>query len=151
MALKFYRGESDSVGVMINAAPVTTVLNPKDAFTADGKIVTVADVARVPRVSKSTVYKLARIGSEFNDPKGKGWFFGRAISIIGEINSVLDFEQGGEIARSLHRLYKYMLSELVMANAPNDVRRFDGPYRCLTTLREGWREIAARQTPLAGV
>jgi len=58
--------------------------------------------------------ELARAGIESNDPKEKGRFLGRAISIIGELNSVLDFEQGGEIARSLHRLYEYMLSELVM-------------------------------------
>jgi len=95
--------------------------------------------------------ELARAGIESNDPKEKGRFLGRAISIIGELNSVLDFEQGGEIARSLHRLYEYMLSELVMANARNDVRRLDGPHRCLTTLREGWREIAVQQTHLAGV
>lgn len=95
--------------------------------------------------------ELARAGIESNDPKEKGRFLGRAISIIGELNSVLDFEQGGEIARSLHRLYEYMLSELVMANARNDARRLDGPHRCLTTLREGWREIAAQQTHLAGV
>lgn len=95
--------------------------------------------------------ELARTGIESNDPKEKGRFLGRAISIIGELNSVLDFEQGGEIARSLHRLYEYMLSELVMANARNDARRLDGPHRCLTTLREGWREIAAQQTRLAEV
>jgi flagellar protein FliS len=95
--------------------------------------------------------ELARAGIESNNPKEKGRFLGRAISIIGELNSVLDFEQGGEIARSLHRLYEYMLSELVMANARNDVRRLDGPLRCLTTLREGWREIAAQQTPTVGV
>ncbi|MBH0201245.1 MAG: flagellar export chaperone FliS [Nitrospira sp.] len=95
--------------------------------------------------------ELARAGIESNDVKEKGRFLGRAISIIGELNSVLDFEQGGEIARSLHRLYEYMLSELVMANARNDVRRLDGPHRCLTTLREGWREIAVQQSQLAGV
>jgi flagellar protein FliS len=95
--------------------------------------------------------EVARTGIESNNPKDKGRFLGRAISIIGELNSVLDFEQGGEIARSLHRLYEYMLSELVTANARNDARRLDGPHRCLTTLREGWREIAAQQTRLAGV
>lgn len=95
--------------------------------------------------------ELARVGIASNDPREKGRFLGRAISIIGELNSVLDFEQGGEIARSLHRLYEYMLSELVTANARNDVRRLDGPLRCMTTLREGWREIAAQQTHMAGV
>jgi flagellar protein FliS len=95
--------------------------------------------------------ELARAGFETNNPKEKGRFLGRAISIVGELNSVLDFEQGGEIARSLHRLYEYMLSELLTANARNDTRHLDGPLRCLTTLREGWREIAAQQTRMAGV
>ena len=35
----------------------------------------------------------------------------------------------GDYARSLHRLYEYMLSELVTANARNDARRLDGPRR----------------------
>ena len=95
--------------------------------------------------------ELARIGIESNNPREKGRFLGRAISIIGELNSALDFEQGGEIARSLHRLYEYMLSELLTANARNDARRLNGPLRCMTTLREGWREIAAQQTRMAGV
>ena len=75
----------------------------------------------------------------------------KSLSIIGELNSVLDFEQGGEIARSLHRLYEYMLGELVTANARNEAHRLNGPLRCMTTLREGWREIAAQQTHMAGV
>ncbi|MDF0675083.1 MAG: flagellar export chaperone FliS [Nitrospira sp.] len=95
--------------------------------------------------------ELARGGIESNNLREKGRFLGRAISIIGELNSVLDFEQGGEIAHSLHRLYEYMLSELVTANARNDARRLDGPLRCMTTLREGWLEIAAQQTRMAGV
>lgn len=95
--------------------------------------------------------ELARVGIESNNPREKGRFLGRAISIVGELNSVLDFEQGGEIAHSLHRLYEYMLSELVMANARNDARRLDGPLRCMTILREGWREIAGQQTYMAGV
>lgn len=96
--------------------------------------------------------QLARAGIESNNVKEKGRFLGRAISIIGELNSALDFEQGGEIARSLHRLYEYMLNELVAANARNNARHLDGPLRCLTTLREGWREIAAQQQArMAGV
>ena len=95
--------------------------------------------------------ELARAGIESNNLKEKGRFLGRAISIIGELNSVLDFEQGGEIARSLHRLYEYMLNELVTANARNDARCLEGPLRCLTTLREGWREIVAQQSRMASV
>jgi flagellar protein FliS len=94
--------------------------------------------------------ELARRGIETDNLQDKGRFLGRAISIVGELNSVLNFEQGGEIARSLHRLYDYILTELVTANARNHARHLDGPLTCLTTLREGWREVAAQhQAPLA--
>ena len=89
--------------------------------------------------------ELARRGMETGNLQDKGRFLGRAISIVGELNSVLDFERGGEIARSLHRLYEYVLTELVTANARNHTQHLDGPLRSLTTLREGWREVAAQQ------
>jgi flagellar secretion chaperone FliS len=93
----------------------------------------------------------ARVGIESNNLKEKGRTIGKAISIVGELNSVLDFERGGEIATSLRRLYDYMLAELVTANVRNDVRHLHGPLRCLTTLREGWREVAAQQRHAVGV
>jgi flagellar protein FliS len=94
--------------------------------------------------------ELARTGIESNNIKDKGRFLGRAISIVGELNSVLDFERGGEIAVSLHRLYEYILTELITANARNSTHHLDGPLRCLTTLREGWQEVAVRQHPAVG-
>jgi flagellar protein FliS len=94
--------------------------------------------------------ELARHGIETNNILDKGRFLGRAISIVGELNSVLDFERGGEIARSLHRIYDYVLTELVSANARNTTHHLDGPVRCLTTLREAWVEVAARQKAPVG-
>jgi flagellar protein FliS len=92
----------------------------------------------------------AKAGIETRNLKEKGRTIGKAISIVGELNSVLDFERGGAIARSLHRLYDYMLAELVTANLRNDARYLDGPLRCLMTLREGWREVAAQQQQPVG-
>ena len=94
--------------------------------------------------------ELTRRAIETNNFPDKARFIGRAISIVGELDSVLDYEQGGEIAKSLHRLYDYMLSELVEANTKHMSPRLDGPVRCLMTLREAWREVAAQQqAPLA--
>lgn len=94
--------------------------------------------------------ELSRRAIETNSLADKARFLGRAISIVGELDSVLDYEQGGDIAKSLHRLYEYMLSELVEANARNNMRKLEGPLRCLNTLREAWREVAAQQqAPLA--
>lgn len=96
--------------------------------------------------------EIARREIQAKNIREKARHLGRAIAIIGELNSVLDYEQGGDIARSLRRLYDYMLAELVEANARNNEKKLDAPLRCLSTLREAWREVAAQQQPrLAGV
>lgn len=96
--------------------------------------------------------EIARREIQAKNVREKARHLGRAIAIIGELNSVLDYEQGGEIARSLRRLYDYMLAELVEANVRNNEKRLDVSLRCLSTLREAWREVAAQQQPrLAGV
>ena len=96
--------------------------------------------------------EIARREIQAKNVREKARHLGRAIAIIGELNSVLDHEQGGEIARSLRRLYDYLLAELVEANARNNEKRLDAPLRCLSTLREAWRAVAAQQQPrLAGV
>jgi len=95
--------------------------------------------------------EMARLEIQANHVREKAWYLGRAIAIVGELNSVLDHEQGGDISHSLRRLYDYILMELVEANTRNNEQRLDGPLRCLTTLREAWREIAAqKQTRVAG-
>jgi flagellar protein FliS len=93
--------------------------------------------------------ELARKGMETDNVKDKCRFLGRAISIVGELNSVLDFERGGEIARSLHRLYDYMLAELLQANLRNNPRHLEGPLKCLVTLREAWQTIAQQEAVVA--
>ncbi len=96
--------------------------------------------------------EMARLEIQASHVREKARYLGRAIAIVGELNSVLDHEHGGDISRSLRRLYEYILMELVEANTRNDEQRLDGPLRCLTTLREAWREIAAQQqTRVAGV
>jgi flagellar protein FliS len=96
--------------------------------------------------------EIARSEIQAKNVREKARHLGRAIAIIGELNSVLDYEQGGDIARSLRKLYNYILSELVEANARNNEKKLDAPLRCLSTLREAWREVAAPQQPrLAGV
>ena len=95
--------------------------------------------------------EIAKREIQAKNVREKARHLGRAIAIIGELNSVLDYEQGGDIARSLRRLYDYMLAELVEANARNNEKKLDAPLRCLNTLREAWREVAAQQPRLAGV
>lgn len=92
--------------------------------------------------------ELAQDGIRQKNPADKARFLGRGMAIISELASVLDFERGGEIAKSLYRLYEYMLTECTKANLQNNATHLDGPIRCLTTMREAWQTVA-RQGELA--
>ena len=89
--------------------------------------------------------ELASDGITRRHQPDKARFLGRAVGIVSELSNVLDFEQGGEIAKSLYRLYDYMLSEFTQANLRNDARHLVGPLRCLKELREGWYTVAQQQ------
>ena len=89
--------------------------------------------------------ELASDGIARGHQPDKARFLGRAVGIVGELSNVLDFEQGGEIAKSLYRLYDYMLSEFTQANLHNDARHLDGPLRCLKEMRGAWHIIAQQQ------
>lgn len=95
--------------------------------------------------------ELAREGMLHDNYQDKARFLGRAVAIVTELSNVLDFDKGGDIAKSLYRLYDYMLAEFLQANLHNDPRHLHGPLRCLATLREAWREIAAQQHAAAPV
>jgi flagellar protein FliS len=82
----------------------------------------------------------------------KARFLGRAVGIVSELSNVLDFERGGEIAKSLYRLYDYMLSEFTQANLRNDASRLNGPLRCLKEMRGAWHTLAQQQAqPASGM
>jgi flagellar protein FliS len=89
--------------------------------------------------------ELASDGITRRHQPDKARFLGRAVGIVSELSNVLDFEQGGEIAKSLYRLYDYMLSEFTQANLRNDARHLVGPLRCLKELRDGWYTVAQQQ------
>jgi flagellar secretion chaperone FliS len=89
--------------------------------------------------------ELANDGIARRHQPDKARFIGRAVGIVGELSNVLDFERGGEVAKSLYRLYEYMLSELTQANLRNDASRLDGPLRCLKEMRGAWHTLAQQQ------
>jgi flagellar secretion chaperone FliS len=92
--------------------------------------------------------ELAREGILKNNYRDKARFLDRGMAIVGELSSVLDFERGGQVAASLHRLYDYMIQECLQANLRHEAACLDGPIRCLNTLREAWRIVAAQGNPV---
>ena len=68
----------------------------------------------------------------------------KAQDIIAELMVSLDFEQGGEIARNLFRLYLYFNDELMEANMKKEVEPVRGVRRFLGELRSAWKQIESQ-------
>lgn len=89
--------------------------------------------------------KVARGKMEQRDIAGKGIYLGKVTAIVGELNSSLNMEQGGEIARNLRRLYDFVLDRLLKANLKNDLVALNEAERVLEMLRSGWKEMEMKQ------
>ncbi|MBM3791099.1 MAG: flagellar export chaperone FliS [Acidobacteria bacterium] len=66
-------------------------------------------------------------------------------SILTELQASLDFETGGEIARSLDRLYAYMRNRVFEANLHQDRGAVEEVIRLLAGLRSAWVEVVRRE------
>lgn len=70
-----------------------------------------------------------------------GVSLGKALSIISELRSVLDYEKGGAIAENLGTLYEFSIEQLTQANLTRSPEHIDPPLRVMRTLKEGWDGI----------
>jgi len=73
----------------------------------------------------------------------------KAQEIITELIVSLDFEQGGEIAKSLFSLYTWFNKELFEANIKHDIQRLTSVRNQLNELRGAWAEVVAKNNPEA--
>ena len=78
------------------------------------------------------------------DLVGKAQAIDRASAILGELQSTLSVEEGGEIAASLDRLYLYMMDRVLEASSRLDVGPLDEVVRLLRLLNSAWTEIAQK-------
>ena len=90
--------------------------------------------------------KVARKRMELGDIAGKGLYIGKASSVVGELLSSLNMEEGGEIAKNLSRLYDFVLDRLINANMKNDERALDEAEKVLDILRSAWKDLDRNNT-----
>src|SRR5262245_61708949 len=86
----------------------------------------------------------ARTAMERGDLQAFRDAIGRALGIIGELQSTLDLKAGGEIATSLDRLYSFVTTGLMDASARGSAMSLDGIEAVLSMLRDAWDEISSR-------
>lgn len=73
----------------------------------------------------------------------------KASSILTELQAALNFEAGGEIARSLDRLYAYMRRRLFEANLHQDGAAVEEVVKLLASLRPAWAAVAQAEAARA--
>jgi flagellar protein FliS len=85
-----------------------------------------------------------------HDIAGRTKCLNRVCSILTELQSSLNFEAGGgEVARSLERLYNYMRNRVLHAHMRQDAAAVKEVIRLLTGLRSAWAEIARTEAQKA--
>jgi len=108
----------------------------------------VALIANVFDVAVAQAAK-ARAALAAQDWSGKGNAVDRLTRCIGTLQSSLDMERGGDVARNLDRIYSYLLSRLLHAHARNDDDAFAEIARHLGDLAAAWRSVSAPATATA--
>ncbi len=76
-----------------------------------------------------------------NNVKAKGEALNRVVEIIGELQAVLNREEGGVVAQNLDAMYEFMIRSVTLANLNNDPQPLDGVLMVLEELRKGWQEL----------
>ena len=74
----------------------------------------------------------------------------KATAIIEALQSCLDHERGGQIARNLDRIYTHVVFRLQRINLTNDPAICDEVIALLDELRSAWAQLAAGAAPPAG-
>ncbi|GIU48783.1 flagellar protein FliS [Shewanella sairae] len=71
----------------------------------------------------------------------KGQSINKCLNIVHGLDSMLDLENGGEIASTLNRLYDYCSRQLVIASVENSVTALEPITKVITDVREGWANL----------
>lgn len=75
------------------------------------------------------------------DPAGKGILISKALDIINELDSSINMEAGGSLAKNLHQLYFVCSTRLLKANLRMDIAAIDSVLEILLGLRDAYAQI----------
>ncbi|MBI5408135.1 MAG: flagellar export chaperone FliS [Nitrospirae bacterium] len=85
---------------------------------------------------------MAKKKLETGDSIGKAQYIRKTSAIVQELDNSLNMD-GGEIARNLKKLYAFVLTSLMKAEAQNDLKALDDAGKIIETLRDAWKEMQA--------
>jgi flagellar secretion chaperone FliS len=84
---------------------------------------------------------------EAGDFIAKGEHSNRALDIVGYLQSILDFEKGGNVAANLDNLYRSVTALILKASAAPDPGTMRRAARLLTPVRDAWAANAQTSVP----
>jgi|RhiMethySRZTD1v2_1073278.scaffolds.fasta_scaffold1154525_1 flagellar protein FliS len=67
-----------------------------------------------------------------------GESIGRALAIVSELRASLDHNVGGEVSKSLERLYEFTEHQITQANISRTPAPLESGLRVMRTLKEAW-------------
>lgn len=76
-----------------------------------------------------------------NDIEAKGKKLSKAVEILLHLQTILDKENGGDVAENLNELYLYMVSTLIDANRRKDGSKIEEVIGLLDTISDGWQSM----------
>ncbi|MBN2680543.1 flagellar export chaperone FliS [Acidithiobacillus montserratensis] len=83
----------------------------------------------------------ARLAIVSHDISSKAESMDKAYQLTAHLLASVNFEQGGEIAKNLDSLYRFLLNQLAQANIFDDLQALDACQPVLEDLRDAWRGL----------
>ncbi len=83
----------------------------------------------------------ARLAIQAKDLSAKADSMDKAYQLTAHLLASVNFEQGGEIAKNLDSLYRFLLNQLAQANIFDDLQALDACQPVLVDLRDAWRGL----------
>jgi flagellar secretion chaperone FliS len=112
----------------------------------ENAVLTASKEKVVKLLYEGAIRHLERSRLFLSDPKTTqsaqaGESLGKALSIVGELRSVLDHQVGGEISRNLDRLYEFSEAQITEANVSRTPQPIERSLSVLRTLKEAWDAV----------
>lgn len=93
---------------------------------------------------------LKHIAKESCDADARSNSLSRALTIIYSLQSSLNFDQGGEVAENLFRLYEYARQQLLNSSKTDDPAGVELAVSSLEEIRDAWQQMGKARAPGTG-
>ncbi|PTA51593.1 flagellar export chaperone FliS [Shewanella morhuae] len=125
------------------------MLNEYDPFNAykqtalDAQVAAATPHDMVRMLLEGLLEELERAAGHMEHQRyeAKGMSIHKCLNIVHGLDSMLDLENGGEVALSLHRLYDFCSRQLVSASVENSAEALVPVTQVMTNVREGWTNL----------